>query len=216
MSEYTGKLIVFEGIDGSGKTTQVNYFKELLTNSGFDVVGFREPGSTEAGEQIRNTLLNVDMDGLTELLLFNASRVENIKKNILPALEAGKIVVCDRFTDSTIAYQGFGRGYLAEALMLQPLIDKLVVPDYRVFLNITIEESLKRLSARTGQSHDRLDALDTPIKHRIANGYHTTTGSHKNVEVFDASGSITDIQNNIALWFNNYVKPNITHLQKGN
>ncbi|OQX59304.1 MAG: dTMP kinase [Thermotoga sp. 4484_232] len=103
-------LITFEGIDGCGKTTQVNLLSEYLRKKGVEHLVTREPGGTKEGEKIREILMKEDLTPLAELFLFLASRAQHVERFIIPALEAGKIVLVDRFMDSSVAYQGFGRG----------------------------------------------------------------------------------------------------------
>src|SRR5271167_3168874 len=115
-----GKFITFEGIDGSGKTTQMRLLAERLRAEGQVVFETVEPGGTAVGQQIRRILLdsaNQDLRPTAELLLYFASRAQNVEQCILPALQAGKIVLCDRFTDSTLAYQGYARGLGAETVL---------------------------------------------------------------------------------------------------
>lgn len=205
---YPGKLITVEGIDGSGKTTQVKRLIDYLNLKGFQTILVREPGGTEVGEAIRNILLNVEMNSVTELLLFMASRVENIKLNVLPALKEGKVVVCDRFIDSTMAYQGYGREVLSEVLYLQPLIDKLIRPDHTLFLDLRLEDSIERMNKRIGQDKDRLDSLDIEVKRRIYNGYQMAFESDpkRNVKI-DAGGPIDVVTSNILMWIDNIFIP---------
>ena len=105
-----GKFIVFEGIDGSGKSTQIDLLGEYLNSKGIDFVQTREPGGTELAENLRKIMLEEKIDGMTEMLVVLAARNDHIQKFIKPNLSSGKWVICDRFTDSTIAYQGFARG----------------------------------------------------------------------------------------------------------
>lgn len=204
-----GKMIVLEGIDGSGKTTQVKRLVEYLTLKGFDVLQVREPGGTEVGEKIREILLNVDMDPLTELMLFTASRIENIKLNILPALAQGKVIVCDRFVDSTFAYQGYGRMLKYEVMDIQPLIDNLVKSDHTLFLDLRLEDSIKRMNERFGQKKDRLDSLNIEIKQRICDGYAQAYENNpdRNIKI-DASGTIDEVTSIILEWVDNFFIPN--------
>ena len=144
-----GKFITLEGPDGSGKSTNVNVLVDCLKSRGYDVIKTREPGGTELGEKIRALLLNDEMCPKAELLLFAAQRAEHIEKTIKPALFCGKIVISDRFYDSTYAYQG-ARGYIFDVLQLEDFVHKGFQPDYTLFFNIPFEESLKRLSIREG------------------------------------------------------------------
>ena len=212
---YPGKLITVEGIDGSGKTTQVKRLIDYLNLKGFDTILVREPGGTRAGEAIRDILLNVDMDPVTELMLFTASRFENIKANILPALKEGKVVVCDRFTDSTMAYQGYGREILSEVLYVQPLIDRIVKPDHTLFLDLRLEDSIERMNKRIDQDKDRLDSLQIEVKRRIFNGYKVAFESdpRRNVKI-DAGGPVDVVTSNILMWFDNIFIPNNKDLIK--
>lgn len=196
-----GKLIVLEGPDGSGKTTQVSELVDYLIFQGFKVIRVREPGGTVIGERVRDILLNLDMHGQTELLLFTASRLQNIHENILPALEKGIVVVCDRFIHSTRAYQGHGRDLMDDVKVVQSLVDKLVSVDYGLFLNISLEESINRIERRRGQAADRLDALDIEIKKKIMQGFKEAELSDPLKHFgFDASGSIEDVTLSIRNW----------------
>lgn len=195
-----GKLICIEGADGAGKSTQIKAMVEKLRDWGIDVVQFREPGGTEVGEKIRDILLNVDMDPFTELMLFTASRIENIKQNILPALQAGKVVVLDRFVDSTMAYQGYGRGLRSEVAYLMSLIDNLVKADYVLFLDIPFDLSIERLKERIEKS-DRLDQLDFDTKRKIFAGFQVLM--HENPErnvVINAVGTRQEVEDRITNW----------------
>src|SRR5579863_7603956 len=143
-----GIFITFEGIDGSGKTTQLRILSEHLRQTGREVVEAVEPGGTEIGRQIRAILLdgrNTHLTPRAELLLYFASRAQNVEEVIRPALDAGKIVLCDRFTDSTLVYQGCGRGLGADVVMtLHQLACQGLDPDLTVFVDIDLDESLAR------------------------------------------------------------------------
>lgn len=196
-----GKLISIEGIDGSGKTTQVKKLVEYLSSKGFDVLQVREPGGTIIGEKVRDMLLDIKMEPLTELMLFTASRIENIKVNILPALKEGKIVVCDRFIDSTFAYQGYGRNLKSEVAYIQPLIDDLVQAQHTLFLDLRLQTSLNRLKERLGQKLDRIDSVSLDVKQRIYDGYIQAykLNPQRNIKI-DASGTIDDVTQAIKEW----------------
>src|SRR5580704_6926065 len=147
-----GIFITFEGIDGSGKTTQLRLLADRLRNAGRHVVEAVEPGGTEIGRQIRAILLdgrNTQLTPRAELLLYFASRAQNVAEVIRPALAAGSIVLCDRFTDSTLVYQGCGRGLGADVVLaLDKIACQGLQPDLTVFVDIDLDESLARARGR--------------------------------------------------------------------
>lgn len=156
----TGTFIVFEGPEGAGKSTQVRLLATELRVAGYSVVETREPGGTPIGERIRALLLDHTSAGMsaeTEALLLNAARAQHVRDVIAPALQAGEVVVCDRFSDSTLAYQGWGRGLpLDDLLTLQHFAVKGYEPDIRVLLDLPVELGLARRRADHG-SANRLD-----------------------------------------------------------
>lgn len=167
-----GKFITFEGIDGSGKSTQAELFKKYLVGREIDTVLFREPGSTPIGNMIRSILLDVEneMDELTETLLFFAARRE-LTHHILDALAKGKIVICDRFIDSTIAYQGFGRNV---SLALISHIQEAVVsrlPDLTFVFDIDPAEGLRRSMGREANTDLRFEMEDLSFHNNVRSGY---------------------------------------------
>jgi dTMP kinase len=141
-------FISFEGIEGSGKTTQINHMNKFLQDNGHDCVITREPGGTRIGEKIRAILLDPaskDMDPLTELLLYTADRAQHIKEFVHPFLSAGKTVLCDRFYDATIVYQGFARGLDIGLIdKLHKLLFKDLKPDITILLDLPTEKGLSR------------------------------------------------------------------------
>jgi len=159
---YAGRFITFEGLDGCGKTTQLEKAKDWLTEQGHDVLKTRQPGGTKIGRQIRRILLDPKHEELkpeSELLLYLSDRIQHLQETIIPAKEAGKIVLCDRFHDSTVAYQGYGRGLNLDS------IESVVVncikpyaPDLTILLNIPPETVALRLEHR--QEHVKKDRLD--------------------------------------------------------
>ncbi|AEH50932.1 dTMP kinase [Pseudothermotoga thermarum] len=156
-------FISFEGIDGSGKGTQIKLFAEYLQKKGIDFVIVREPGGTEVGELIRSLLLNSDLKiyPRTELLLFLASRAQIVDEVILPALRAGKTVISDRFIDSSVAYQGVGRGIGFELVEeLNRFATSDVKPDLTFYLDITPETSLKRKMIKDRMEKNGIEFLN--------------------------------------------------------
>lgn len=166
-----GMLITFEGPDGSGKTTNIKVLVGWLQDKGYDVVYTREPGGTPVGEKIRELLLNNPMAPMTEVLLFNASRAEHLNQLILPAIEAGKIVVCDRFSDSTYAYQAAGRGWFEQVKIMEEFVHEGFEPHYTLFFDVTLEESLRRLHERTGGKLDVFEQEKNEFRERVYQGY---------------------------------------------
>lgn len=170
-----GLLVTFEGIDGSGKSTQAVLAAAWLKEQGVPVLSLREPGGTAIGESIRSILLakaNTAMCMETELLLFSAARAQLIREVIKPALAAGTWVVCDRFYDSSTAYQGFGRGIDRTMIhQLQEIATGGLRPDKTFLLDVSIPVALGRLAGRQGKA-DRLDEEDTEFMVRTRDGYH--------------------------------------------
>lgn len=176
--ETRGTLITFEGIDGSGKTTQLRLLGERLRAEGRDVVETVEPGGTEIGRQIRRILLDPANTALTaraELLLYFASRAQNVEQVIRPALAEGKIVLCDRFTDSTLVYQGCGRGLETETVLtLDRIACAGLAPDITVLVDVDLETSMERSrkrNERTQSAETRIDEESRAFHERVRNGY---------------------------------------------
>ncbi|MCP5111704.1 MAG: dTMP kinase [bacterium] len=176
-----GLFLTFEGIDGSGKSTQIRLLIDRLRAEGRDVLETVEPGGTAIGQQIRRVLLDARNNDITpnvELLLYFASRAQNIEQVIRPALTAGKIVVCDRFTDSTMVYQGIARG-LGEQVVadLHRIACKNLTPDLTLYLDIDLETSLERARARNRELsgaeavETRMDEQSTEFYARVRDGY---------------------------------------------
>jgi len=169
-----GLFIVFEGIDGCGKTTQVKMLAERFNKLGQDVVVTREPGGTRIGGQIRKLLLhpaNGEITHRAEALLYAADRAQHVGEKILPALHAGKTVICDRFTDSTLAYQGGGRGVDRDFLgCLNELAAPKVSPNLVFVLDMPPEVAMKRLAGKKS-AVDRLEAEDLQFYNRVRETY---------------------------------------------
>lgn len=178
-----GRFITFEGLDGSGKTTQMKLLAERLRGLGHNVLVTVEPGGTAIGEQIRRILLDASNTALrptAELLLYFASRAQNVEEVILPAVNGGRIVVCDRFTDSTMVYQGFGRGLGEEVVAtLDRIACRGLMPDLTIYLDIDLETSLARARARNrtieGERavETRMDEQSAEFYRKVREGYKT-------------------------------------------
>jgi dTMP kinase len=173
-----GRFLTFEGMDGCGKTTQLRLLAQHLREHGRQVVETVEPGGTEIGRQIRRILLNpvnTAIQPRAELLLYFASRAQNVDEVIRPALHAGSIVLCDRFTDSTLVYQGCGRGLdAATVLDLDRIACQGLRPATTVLIDIDLETSLnraKRRNERSGQSESRIDDESAAFHEDVRKGY---------------------------------------------
>jgi dTMP kinase len=168
-------FITFEGPDGSGKTSQIAMLADHLRAKGYTVVTTREPGGTAIGDQIRACLhdvANTAMAAETELLLYSASRAQLVRQVIRPSLAAGHVVLCDRFADSTIAYQGYGRGLDREQLaLLTTFATGGLKPDLTILLDIEVERGLTR-RADNAEEMNRLDLEAAAFHKRVRQGYH--------------------------------------------
>ncbi len=168
-----GKFITFEGTDGSGKTTQIKLLEDYLKGKGYEVVLSREPGGTKVSELIRDLILdpaNNEIVPLTEMILYAASRAQHVAQVIKPSIEAGKIVICDRFVDSSYAYQGSGRGVDLKIIadVNRVAIDG-ISPDITFFLDIDPETAIKRRINATGA--DRIEQEKLDFHKRVYEGY---------------------------------------------
>jgi dTMP kinase len=168
-------FITFEGSEGCGKTTQITLLADHLRQQGYEVLTTREPGGTPIGEQIRGVLMsmkNQDMHARSEILLFQASRAQLVERVIRPHLEKGGIVLSDRYADSTIAYQGYGRGVdLAKLRVLIDFATGGLQPNLTLLLDIDVQEGLQRRN-KEGQIN-RLDALEIDFYRRVSLGFRT-------------------------------------------
>lgn len=166
-------FITFEGSDGSGKSTQIQLLEDYLRKSGQNVQVTREPGGTDIGERIRQVLLDMEhekMHARTETLLFNAARAQLIEQEIRPALSEGKVVLCDRFADSTVAYQGYGREQDIEELKrLISFATGGLSPDLTFYLDLPPEEGIRR---KLADYQNRLDVQGLAFYRRVEAGYH--------------------------------------------
>ena len=169
-----GLFVTFEGIDGCGKTTQIELLSKDLREAGIPYVLIREPGGTVIGEKIRTILLdkaNTGMDERTELLLYEAARAQIVKEKILPELEEGKVVICDRFFDSTVAYQGYARGLNLEDIdFLNNWSAAGIKPDITFLLDLDEKTAYERRHGRSDEE-DRLEAEGLSFMKKVRDGY---------------------------------------------
>ena len=192
-----GLFITFEGADGCGKTTQINLLKDYLENKGYSVLLTREPGGKGLGEKIREILLNYDgiVADRCESFLFLADRAQNIEVIIKPAIEKGQIVLCDRHTDSSVAYQGYGRRLDIEQIkMLNNLATGGMQPDLTLVFDIDVETSMKRV----GNEKDRMESSGKEFFNRVRNGYLELAKNEPNrMKVVDSTVSIDEIHQEV-------------------
>lgn len=193
-TEHAGLFVVFEGIEGSGKSTQVGRLADWLRGCGHEVVVTREPGGSPAAERIRAVVLDPAHDGMgprTEALLYAAARADHVQRVIEPALRAGKTVLCDRFLDSSVVYQGAARGLGPEAVYdINRWATVGVTPDVVVLLELDVEEGLRRVAGR-GQGLDRLESEQLVFHQRVADGYRALARSRGDrMVVVDAGGDV--------------------------
>lgn len=190
-----GKLITFEGVDGAGKSTHVEWFANELRSAGHSVVVTREPGGSPLGEKLRELVLHEPMDAVTETLLVFTARDDHLKKRIQPALDAGTWVVCDRFTDSTVAYQGGGKGVapgLIEAM--RKIVHPDLQPDCTLIFDCTFEVSQERMQ-RSGRALDRFEREGRAFFERVRAAYLAVAQADPGrVRVIDSTHSLDAIR----------------------
>jgi dTMP kinase len=202
-----GAFITFEGTEGSGKSTQLSLLAERLLSQGWSVRTVREPGGTPIGEEIRHTLkhspANRAMTAEAELLLMNASRAQLVREVVRPALQQGQMILCDRFYDSTTAYQGYGRGL--DLKVVKAVIDLAVAetrPDLTLLLLAPPEVSASRLLARQATMpfvRDRMEEADASFFERVARGYRALASAEpQRVKLIDAAGDVQEVRE--AVW----------------
>lgn len=193
-----GLFITFEGIDGCGKTTQIELLKESLEKKGYTVLLTREPGAKGLGEKLREILLNYDgeVSSNCESFLFLSDRAQHIDTIIKPAIDKGVIVLCDRHTDSTVAYQGYGRQLDLERIyQLNKIATNGIIPDITFILDIDIDTSLQRI----GKGRDRMENSGREFFERVRKGYiEISEKEPQRVKLLQGNSPIKDIQNKIS------------------
>ncbi len=193
-------LITFEGLDYSGKSTQVTRAVNRLKSDGRPVLLVREPGGTDIGEKIRSILLDkksTEMTDISELMLFSASRAQLVAGVIRPALAEGTVVVCDRFYDSTTAYQGWGRGIDLQAVRaINTTATFGLIPDLTIYLDVRVEEIERRIQ-KTGAGRDRMESNGREFHERVRKGYLALAETEQRFVVIDGEKTVDAIHEEI-------------------
>jgi len=192
-------FISFEGIEGAGKSTQVKALAGYLRSKGYDVVETVEPGGTKIGYKIRELLLDPQnhMDPLAELLLYYSSRAQHVKEIIAPAINEGRTVITDRYTDSTVAYQGYARGIDLELInRLNDIVVPEMKPSLTIMLDLDVEEGLRR--NRAAQKEDRFELEAVEFHKRVRHGFHEIAKADpERIKIVDASVSSEEVARKI-------------------
>lgn len=201
MEKLKGKFITFEGVEGAGKSTQSKLLVEYLNNNGIEAVWTREPGGSEGAEEIRKLLINGAVnkwDGITELLLMYASRRDHTEKKVKPLLAEGKVVISDRYFDSSLAYQGYGHNLdLSKIQKIREIVLDNFKPDITIILDLDIKKGLERTNIR-GEKN-RFEDMDITFHNRVRNGFlHISQTEPERVKLLDVDNkSIEEIQKEI-------------------
>jgi dTMP kinase len=199
-AERRGIFISLEGIEGTGKTTQARLLTERLAEKGYEVMLTQEPGGTVIGNRIREILLHVDhreMSYMTELLLYNAARAQHLSEKIIPALNQGKVVITDRFTDSTVAYQGYGRGIDIQLIMsINNIATEGIKPHLTIIFDLDVETGLKRNKGIN--KVDRLELEDIEFHKKVREGYlKIAEAETERIKIVDASLPLKDVSEKV-------------------
>jgi dTMP kinase len=207
-----GCLITFEGIEGSGKSSQMASLAEYLEQNGWNIQKTREPGGTKLGERIRDLLLDTGHTNITdktELLLYLASRAQHFQEVILPALQQGKVVLCDRFSEATLAYQGYGRSLdLNKIKALLRFVTEGRKPDLTLLLDVEVRQGLMRIGNRT--SKDRLERERIEFYEKVRQGYlKLAKTSPRQIAVIDASRPFEKVAAQIRQTVETFLKKNV-------
>ena len=203
-----GRFITLEGIEGVGKTTNIEFLRELLEQKGIDVLVTREPGGTPLAEEVRDVLLKArdeSMDPITESLLIFAARTQHVSTVIQPALNEGRWVLCDRYTDATYAYQGGGRGVaLATLERLAEFAQGSLWPDLTIYLDAPVDKALARIANR---QPDRFETEDSEFFARVRARYLTIEESEERVVLIDATQSIEEVRLRLVDAITDFLEP---------
>ena len=201
------KFITIEGVDGAGKSTYIPFIKNFLEARGEEVIVTREPGGTKLGENLRETILNVEMCTMAETLLLFAARAEHVEATINPALEAGKWVICDRFTDSTLAYQSVGKNFPEQKIrLLENLVQGEIKPSLTFIFTVPLEISKQRL-AQTGKIPDKFERESDEFFLNINQAYkHIFIREKHRCKLVDSSRTIQETNEQVELYMEEFYR----------
>ncbi len=207
----TGKFITIEGIEGAGKTTCISEIVSIIEKAEIPFIQTREPGGTKLGEEVREILLDKRKNGMStdaELLLMFSSRAEHLEKKILPAIESGKWVVCDRFIDASYAYQGAGRGIKKERIkQLFDWLEGSLDPDLTILLDLPVDQGMSRIKSR--QALDRFESENKIFFNKIREGYLDLALSHPDrIQLIDSSRELKSVQEDINKIMTRFINEN--------
>lgn len=199
---YTGFFITIEGPEGAGKTTVMKDVVEQLQSEGYDLISTREPGGIRISERIRDVILDNDfteMDGRTEALLYAAARRQHLVEKIVPALSKGKIVLCDRFVDASLAYQGHARGLgIDEVLSINEFAIGKIMPDLTLLFDLDPKIGLDRIAKHDNREMNRLDVESLEFHEAVREGYQEVIKRYPNrIHVIDASKSQEEVTKDV-------------------
>lgn len=203
-------FITFEGIDFCGKSTQIKLLKKYFEEKGKEVLLIREPGGAGISELVRTILLdknNLAMHRETEILLFSASRSQLVREVILPSLQKNKIILADRFFDSTTAYQGYGRGLNLEVVnTINRFAIGNAIPTLTFFIDISVEEAAQRKERIKGEKLDRIEVSDNDFYNKVRNGYLKIASEEKRIRIIDGSLPVDEVQKKIILEIEKFIE----------
>ncbi|MFD1362607.1 dTMP kinase [Lentibacillus salinarum] len=196
-----GYFITFEGVEGSGKSSILKSVEQKLADLGYDVMATREPGGIGIAEKIRDIILDpahTAMDARTEALLYAAARRQHLAEKVMPALASGKIVLCDRFVDSSLAYQGFARGLgMEDVFAINQFAIQDLMPDRTLFFDIEPEKGLARIAANQDRERNRLDLENIRFHEQVYEAYHQLVIKFPNrIHVIDADRPFAQVEAN--------------------
>lgn len=208
-----GYFITLEGGEGAGKTTAIQAVCNQLTEQGYDVVLTREPGGIEISEKIRHVILDVnhtEMEERTEALLYAAARRQHLIEKVIPALEAGKIVICDRFIDSSLAYQGYARGIGVEAVLdINTFAIESWMPSLTLFFDILPEKGLARIAQNETREINRLDIEKLDFHQKVYEGYQLLLKRYpERIRVINAENNLASVEQDV-------LREVLQHISKG-
>lgn len=206
-----GKFITFEGPEGAGKTSVLELLMKDLQQLGVDAVFTREPGGIKIAEKIREVILNkehIEMDSRTEALLYAAARRQHLVEKVIPSINCGKVVFCDRFIDSSLAYQGHARGLgIDEVLSINEFAIDGLMPDLTFYFQIDPEKGLQRIANSSEREQNRLDLEDISFHNKVQEGYQAVIDRFKDrIIVIDADQSIDAVLNEVKSALTKYIR----------